>query len=176
MNHDNQVSIACILNVVWQPTILCVSSIRIKAANHRIQPVHTPRPIPTSPLNLTPPLIPLTMSPHPPRPAPNIALRLLRRVLFHIPPEPLQPALFGFHPRNANAFCHLAADGFGLARRAHGWVGVVRWGWVGGFRGAVGEELCECCFGVWLVWLFGGGLVGLVNGLFGMAVEGLSSV
>lgn len=57
----------------------------------------------------------LTMSIHPLHTSPNIALRLLRGVFSHIPPQLLQFALFGLDPRDADAFGHLAAYGFGLA-------------------------------------------------------------
>lgn len=71
-----------------------------------------------------------TMTPHPLHPTPNIALRLLRRILPHIPPEFLQLAFFGLDSRDADALAHLAAHGFGLAGGAHGRMGVVgRW-WV----------------------------------------------
>lgn len=99
------------------------------------------------------------MTPHSPRPAPNIPLRLLRRVLPHVPPELLHLALFGLLPRNSHALRHLAADGLGLARRAHGRVRVrfVGRGRATGFgagrqEGGEGEG--------WRVGLVGGGRFG----------------
>lgn len=82
------------------------------------------------------------MSPHPLNPTPNIPLRLLRRILSHVPPDLLHFTLFGFNPRDADAFGHLAAYGFGFASRAHGWVGIVGWWRAVGFLGG-GEELGE---------------------------------
>ena len=78
---------------------------------------------------------------HPLDPTPNIPLRLLRRILAHIPPDLLEFAFFWFNARDADAFGHLAADGFGLAGGAHGWVGFVGWWGAGVFGG--GEELGE---------------------------------
>lgn len=96
------------------------------------------------------------MSTHPLDPTPNIALRLLRSIFLHISLKFGEFAFFGFglimvrldirlvsDPRDADAFAHLAAYGFGLVRGAHGGVGVgvvaavfftgVGWWWAGGF-------------------------------------------
>lgn len=93
------------------------------------------------------PILSLTMSIHPLNPTPNIPPRLLRSILSHIPPQLLHFAFFGFDARDADAFGHLAAYGFGLAGGAHGWVGFVGWWGAGDFVG--GEELGEGCGG-WL--------------------------
>lgn len=97
------------------------------------------------PPSLSPILFSLTMATHPLHPTPNIPLRLLRSIFPHIPPDLLHFAFFGLDARDADAFAHLAAYGFGLAGGAHGWMGFVGWWGTGGF--GEGEELGESCSG-----------------------------
>ena len=145
-----------------------------------MHPTHSPNPAPQNhrpPTLLLQPALP--MSPHPPPSSPNIPPRLLLRIFPYIPPELLHFTLFPglrleFEARDADAFGHLPADGFGVAGGAHGGflglglglgLGVGWWWWLllvvvvvgvgGGFCGGGGgcglgcggggEELGESC-------------------------------